>query len=116
MLPTILPILESLTEAAERVEELYEALRERSLRVKDLHELTRERIPLQEAEEHAHDLRRQIMSYGIVVRSDIHGLVDFLSERNGEQVWLCFIKGEKELNFYHGLQEGFAHRKPIDFE
>jgi hypothetical protein len=44
------------------------------------------------------------------------GLVDFLTLRAGEPVYYCWRLGEPEIRYWHGLEEGFAGRKPIDPE
>lgn len=41
------------------------------------------------------------------------GLVDFPAEIDGEVVYLCWQYGEKEVLYYHGLDAGFAGRKPL---
>jgi hypothetical protein len=41
------------------------------------------------------------------------GLVDFPHLRNGEVVNLCWKHGEKSIDYWHGLDEGFAGRKPL---
>lgn len=41
------------------------------------------------------------------------GLVDFPFLLEGEEVNLCWRFGEKKIRFWHGLDEGFAGRKPI---
>jgi hypothetical protein len=41
------------------------------------------------------------------------GLVDFLGLVAGREVNLCWRYGEKEIRFWHGLDEGFGGRKPI---
>ena len=48
------------------------------------------------------------------VKSVEEGLVDFPSERSGEDVLLCWRVGEERVAFWHGLDEGFAGRKPVD--
>jgi hypothetical protein len=42
------------------------------------------------------------------------GLVDFLTEINGEVVLLCWQYGEKEIAYYHSLETGFSGRKPLN--
>ncbi len=44
------------------------------------------------------------------------GLVDFPSIINGEEVLLCWRSDEDEILFYHGINDGFAGRKPIPEE
>jgi hypothetical protein len=41
------------------------------------------------------------------------GLVDFPHLRNGEVVNLCWKHGEQSIDYWHGLDEGFAGRKPL---
>ena len=41
------------------------------------------------------------------------GLVDFLHLRNGREVNLCWRYGEREIRHWHGLDEGYAGRKPL---
>jgi hypothetical protein len=41
------------------------------------------------------------------------GLVDFLHLRDGEEVNLCWKYGEREIRHWHGLDEGYAERKPL---
>ena len=41
------------------------------------------------------------------------GLVDFLHLRDGREVNLCWRYGEHEIRHWHGLDEGYAGRKPL---
>ena len=41
------------------------------------------------------------------------GLVDFPHLRHGEVVNLCWKHGERAIEYWHGLDEGFAKRKPL---
>jgi len=56
---------------------------------------------------------QEIESWGCVVKDLERGLVDFLARRGREQVYLCWHLGETEIRYWHGLQEGFAGRKPL---
>jgi hypothetical protein len=49
----------------------------------------------------------------IVVRDLDRGLVDFPSLREGEEVYLCWLVDEPEVGHWHGLQAGFAGRRPL---
>jgi hypothetical protein len=51
---------------------------------------------------------------GVQVKSLEEGLLDFPSLREGEDVLLCWQVGEPEVAFWHGVDEGFAGRKPLD--
>ena len=41
------------------------------------------------------------------------GLVDFPHLRDGDVVNLCWKHGETSIEHWHGLDEGFAKRKPL---
>ena len=41
------------------------------------------------------------------------GLVDFPHLRDGREVNLCWKYGERAIRFWHGLDEGYAARKPL---
>ncbi len=44
------------------------------------------------------------------------GLIDFPTLYRGREVLLCWKLGEQQIAFWHGLEEGFRGRKPIDDE
>ena len=51
---------------------------------------------------------------GVQVKDLDRGLVDFPSVREGEEILLCWHIGEDEIRYWHGADEGFAGRKPLD--
>ena len=54
---------------------------------------------------------------GVLVKDLDRGLVDFPALRSsGEEVLLCWQVGEDEIAFWHGLEEGFAGRKPLPLD
>jgi hypothetical protein len=57
-----------------------------------------------------------IQELGCVIKDLDIGLVDFPTLFRGEEVYLCWKLGEPNIEFWHGMQEGFAGRKPIDEE
>lgn len=52
---------------------------------------------------------------GAQVKDVDRGLLDFPARHpaGGETVLLCWCVGEPEIAFWHGLEEGFAGRKPL---
>jgi len=50
---------------------------------------------------------------GVQIKSLEDGLLDFPARRGEEDVLLCWKLGEDEIGFWHGLDEGFAGRKPL---
>ena len=54
---------------------------------------------------------------GVIVKDADRGLVDFPALReSGEEVLLCWQVGEDEVAYWHGLEEGFAGRKPLPLD
>lgn len=51
---------------------------------------------------------------GVMLKSLDEGLLDFPSKRFNEEVWLCWKAGEEEIKFWHGKDEGFVGRKPLE--
>ena len=58
----------------------------------------------------------EIHGRGAIVKDLDEGLVDFPARREGEEILLCWRLGEDDVAFWHGLEEGFAGRRPIDPE
>jgi hypothetical protein len=58
-------------------------------------------------------LVRKIQSYGCVVKDMNAGLLDFLSERDGREVYLCWRYGEPQVAFYHELHTGYNGRQSV---
>ena len=56
----------------------------------------------------------EIEEMGAVLKDPHLGLVDFYGHVDGKAVWLCWKYGEDAVTHYHGLEEGFAGRKPIE--
>jgi hypothetical protein len=56
----------------------------------------------------------RVQESGCVVKDLDIGLVDFPTLFRDKEVYLCWKLGEPEIAFWHGMDEGFAGRKPID--
>jgi hypothetical protein len=57
---------------------------------------------------------RKIQETGCLVTDVETGVVDFRSRLGGEEVYLCWKLGEERIAYWHGIDEGFAGRKPLD--
>jgi hypothetical protein len=55
----------------------------------------------------------EIEALGVVVKDQRVGLVDFFGAIDGRTVFFCWRYGEDTITHYHGIDEGFAGRKPI---
>ena len=56
---------------------------------------------------------RRIAELGGVPKDLATGLVDFPHLRDGREVNLCWRHGERKIEYWHGLDEGFAGRKRL---
>ena len=55
----------------------------------------------------------ELSNFGCELKDPSIGLIDFLSLRNGREVYLCWHLGEEHINFWHYLDTGFAGRQPL---
>jgi len=55
----------------------------------------------------------EIMAAGAQIKSLEDGLIASPSRRDEEPVLLCWKLGEGEIRYWHGVDEGFAGRKPL---
>jgi hypothetical protein len=49
----------------------------------------------------------------IVLRDLDQGLIDFPALRDGREVYLCWIDGEDDIDFWHDLDAGYGGRQPL---
>jgi hypothetical protein len=55
----------------------------------------------------------QLERLDIVVRDLERGLVDFPAVIDGREVYLCWLLDEPEVTHWHGIESGFAGRRPL---
>ena len=122
---TLLPVLESLLRAAiggkkvmEGVEAEMQALSHRIFLNGGTHvdvvAVARRKAERAKAEQRAKDAIAEIDSIGVQVKDLDIGLLDFPCEVEGRIVLLCWKMVEQSITHWHGTDEGFAGRKPID--
>jgi hypothetical protein len=56
----------------------------------------------------------QIQGLGVLIKDLDQGLLDFPARLGDKEVLLCWRLGEERVAYYHGIEEGFAGRKPLD--
>ena len=122
---SLLPVLESLLRTAINAKNLIEkadaeqqALQHRIFlnggMFLDIVPLARRKAERAKAEQRAKDAVAEIDSIGVQVKDLDIGLLDFPCVVEGQIILLCWKLGEKSITHWHGTQEGFAGRKPID--
>lgn len=75
--------------------------------------LLRERPAARAAADELQGVMAAIEESGVQLKDLEIGLVDFAAEHDGRTVLLCWQYGEPEVAFWHGVDEGFAGRKPL---
>ena len=58
-------------------------------------------------------LAEEINDSGIILRDLERGLVDFPTLWEDREVYLCWILGEFDIQFWHEIDTGFSGRKPL---
>ena len=122
---SLLPVLESLLRAAiagkqvmDEVDAEQQALSHRIFLNGGMHvdvvQQARRKGERIKAEQRAKDALSEIDSIGVQVKDLNIGLLDFPCEVEGQIILLCWKSGEQSITHWHGTQEGFAGRKPID--
>lgn len=59
----------------------------------------------------------ELEAAGVQVKDLDQGLIDFPAHHpeSHETVLLCWHLGEEDVRYWHGVEEGFAGRKPLPF-
>ena len=122
---SLLPVLESLLRTAIDGKKLIEAvdteLQELAHRVflrggllVNVVHMARRKAEREKAIPRVKDALAEIDATGVQVKDLDVGLLDFPCIVGDEVILLCWKLGEKKLTHWHGTEEGFAGRKPID--
>jgi hypothetical protein len=122
MLPVLESLLRSSIEAKQKIEEIEAELQHVQERIfldggmlLDVKLWARRSAERDKALRKAKDAIAEINSIGVQVKDLDMGLLDFPCKvESGEIVLLCWKLGETAITHWHGLEEGYAGRKPID--
>jgi len=61
------------------------------------------------------EIIKAVSAKGVLIKGINNGLIDFpFIRNNGEEVYLCWMLGEEEIKYWHGIPDGFPGRKNID--
>lgn len=110
----LVPWLEETFQRLERVRQEYAALQ---ARLADIQQESSDtagiEVSLEQISRQIEEGIEEILDKGIIVRDVSSGLVDFPSQRDGREVYLCWIGGEKRIDYWHDTDRGFSHREPL---
>lgn len=121
----LLPVLESLLRTAidgkKLIEDVDGELQEIAHKVflkggmlVNIVQVARRKAEREKAVQRVKDAIAEIDSTGVQVKDLDIGLLDFPCRVEGETILLCWKLGEEGITHWHGMEEGFAGRKPID--
>ncbi len=122
MLPVLESLLKTSMEAKQTIEQIeaeLQAVQERVFlnggTMLDIKRWSRRRAERDKALQKAKDALAEINAIGVQVKDLDQGLLDFPCKvETGEIVLLCWKLGESAITHWHGMEEGYAGRKPID--
>jgi hypothetical protein len=120
LLPTLEPLIRRLVAASREFrasERLLDAFRARATMEGGIlpdRDLSGAKAEADRLQAEIQQLAADVEAIGCVLKDVDVGLVDFLSLRQGRQVYLCWRLGESVIAFWHGLEEGYAGRRPIE--
>jgi hypothetical protein len=122
MLPVLESLLRSSIEAKQKIEEIEAELQHVQERIfldggmlLNVKLWARRGAERDKALLKAKDSIAEINSIGVQVKDLDMGLLDFPCKvESGEIVLLCWKLGETAITHWHGLEEGYTGRKPID--
>src|SRR5271167_4584026 len=121
LLPVITRELEHGRRRKQTIDQLEQELAQAAARIMmlggsipDHEELTKKRTEALRLTAQLKQAIERIQETGCVVKDLDEGLVDFPSLLDGQEVYLCWKLGEERIAYWHGLEEGFAGRKPLD--
>jgi hypothetical protein len=121
----LLAVLESLLRtaidgknAAERIEQEFKAVSSRVFlnggTLLDVAQLAGRKREKERLTRKIKDALAEIEAAGVLVKDLEIGLLDFPCQVEGNTILLCWKLGEKTIAHWHGTDEGYRYRKPID--
>ncbi len=121
----LLPVLETLLKRALEGKKLIEQVEEEFQQVSnriflsggaeiDVAALARRKAQKEKAAQQVRDALAEIGATGVQVKDLDVGLLDFPCVVEDRVILLCWKLGEKKIGHWHGLEEGYRGRKPID--
>ena len=116
LLPTVRPLVEQILENIRRLKHASETVirRERlDPEAPNLMERLREDGEIARLVGQVKQWVEAINGHGCVCKGVEQGLIDFPCMLGSEVVFLCWQLGEPTVSFWHGIEDGFAGRKPL---
>jgi hypothetical protein len=121
LVPVLGSLLKTATDgknAAERIEQEFKAVSNRVFlnggTLLDVAQLAARKREKERVVQKVKDALAEIAAAGALVKDLEMGLLDFPCEVEGRTILLCWKLGESTIAHWHGTNEGYRYRKPID--
>lgn len=118
LLPHLAPVLWQMRELKHKHDLLERKLAELGVKMKSNgrlldRELKETREGMEAAANEIKVLVSRVGEMGCELKDIDMGLIDFRSERDGREVYLCWKLGEERIAWWHELHSGYASRQPL---
>ncbi|HLJ67408.1 MAG TPA: DUF2203 domain-containing protein [Chloroflexota bacterium] len=118
LLPTLIPVLHDLRAQRTRMEEAVKRVRSFERRAGqnghgDLAEVLDPDHDLSRIRDEIEQRLNFLQGLGVHLKNIENGIVDFPTQMFGGDVYLCWRLGEESVSHWHGMETGFAGRKPL---
>jgi hypothetical protein len=121
LLPVLSSLLKRATEGKQLIEQIDKEFQDLNHRILlsgglfvNVPQMARRRAEKDKALNDTKDALAEIESIGVQVKDLDIGLLDFPCIVDDQIVLLCWKLGEEKIQYWHGVEEGFRGRKPID--
>ncbi|WP_456401880.1 DUF2203 family protein [Persephonella sp.] len=113
ILPQIKMLVDEIRDKREKLYNVIESYEDQIENQNDELEIMYLKTEITVMNEEINELIDIIESFGAYVKGLDPFLVDFPSEHNGEEIYLCWQEGEERIEYWHKVSEGYQGRKHI---
>ena len=121
LLPVLSSLLKRATEGKQLIEQIEKEFQDLNHRILlsgglfvNVPQMARRRAEKDKMVNDIKDALAEIEAIGVQVKDLDIGLLDFPCIVDDQIVLLCWKLGEEKIQYWHGVEEGFRGRKPID--
>ena len=121
LLPVLSSLLKRATEGKQLIEQIEKEFQDLNHRILlsgglfvNVPQMARRKAEKDKAMNDIKDALAEIEAIGVQVKDLDIGLLDFPCIVDDQIVLLCWKLGEEKIQYWHGVEEGFRGRKPID--
>ncbi len=113
LLPQLKMLVDEIIEKREKIYDFMEKLDEEERGRNDELEMMYMKTEINSLNKDIQELIELIESFGVYVKGLDPFLIDFPSFNNNKPIFLCWEEGEEQIEYWHGIDEGYKGRKHI---